>query len=132
MTDNTTVLPIKTDYQAVRAQLEGAIQQKLQRVETQALSGQPKEVADELRGGYLTDTAKLLSIFTPEYFAQTVEFYEGGDDEHDFLDYCISAMNEEIAYLALCAWPNAIGRDTAWSALSFPLEQQWADKVEIK
>jgi hypothetical protein len=84
-----------------------------------------------MRGGYLRDVAGLVSLFTPDYYAECVEAFDGDTDEHAFLDFCIQEMNENLAYLALCAWPNAIGREHAWSALSFPLEQKWADKVSI-
>lgn len=128
----TTQLPLKTDYQAVRAQLEGAISANLAEQEEEWLAKLPnKEVADETRGAYVRDVASLMSLFTPDYYAQCVDAFDGDTDEHAFLDFCIQEMNENIAYLALVAWPNAIGRDDAWSALSFPLEQQWADKVSI-
>lgn len=127
----TTQLPLKTDYQAVRAQLEGAISQKLAMVEDETLAKLPKEVADDMRGGYVRDVAGLVSLFTPDYYAGCVDAFDGDTAEHAFLDFCIQEMNENLAYLALCAWPNAIGREHAWSALSFPLEQQWADKVSI-
>ena len=127
----TTHLPLKTDYQAVRAQLEGAISEALASAEEKKLATLPDDVAEMVRGEYVGDTAKLLSLFTPDYFAGCVEAFDGNTDEHAFLDFCIQEMNENLAYLALCAWPNAIGREHAWSALSFPLEQQWADKVSI-
>jgi hypothetical protein len=50
--------------------------------------------------------------------------------EDDFIDFCIQELNENIAYLALIAWPQAIGRDYAWSALRFSLTQ-WTDKVTL-
>jgi hypothetical protein len=127
----TTQLPLKTDYQAVRAQLEGAISQQLAMVEDKTLAQVPEDVADELRGGYVRDVAGLVSLFTPDYYAECVESFDGDLASHDFLDFCVQEMNENLAYLALCAWPNAIGREYAWSALSFPLEQRWADKVSI-
>ena len=127
----TTHLPLKTDYQAVRAQLEGAISEALASAEEVFLARLGGEIADDLRGGYVGDTAKLMSLFTPDSLASYAEAFDGDTSEHDFLDFCIQEMNELIAYLALVAWPNAIGRDYAWSALSFPLSQQWTDKVSI-
>lgn len=70
-------------------------------------------------------------LFTPEYYAQCVECYDGDTASHDFLDFCVQELNENLAHLALIAWPNAIGREHAWSALSFPLKVQWGDKVSI-
>ena len=127
-----TQLPLRTDYQAVRAQLEGAIQQNLLEEETKALAKHKPAIADDLHGSYLTDTARLMSLFTPELFSACVENYDGGTAEYEFFDSCIQEMNEEIAYLALVAWPNVVGKEGAWSALSLPLEQQWSDKVSIK
>ena len=128
----TTQLPLKTDYQAVRAQLEQAFSKNLAEVEAQALAKMPKAVAEEMSGGYVRDVSALVSLFTPDYFAECVEAYDGDTAEHEFFDFCISEMNETIAYLALCAWPKVVGGDTAWGALSFALEQQWSDKVIIK
>lgn len=53
----TTQLPLKTGYQAVRAQLERAFPKNLAKVEAQALAEVPKELADECRGGDVRDTA---------------------------------------------------------------------------
>ena len=128
----TTQLPLKTDYQAVRAQLEQAFSKNLAEVEAQALAKMPKAVAEEMSGGYVRDVSALVSLFTPDYFAECVEAYDGDTAEHEFFDFCISEMNETIAYLALCAWPKVVGGDTAWGALSFALEQQWSDKVSFK
>jgi hypothetical protein len=126
-------LPMTTDYQAVRAQLEGAISRNLAEQEEKWLAKLPnKEVADETRGAYVPDVASLMSLFTPDYYVECVESFDGEPASHAFLDFCIREMNEKIAYLALVAWPNAIGRDDAWSALSFPLSQLWGDKVNIK
>lgn len=50
-------------------------------------------------------------------------------DDDDFLDFCIRELNEQVAYLALLAWPRVVGRDEAWSALSSCLEGRWKDKV---
>ena len=128
----TTQLPLKTDYQAVRAQLEQAFSKNLAEVEEQALAQLPnKEVADEIRGSYVKDTAALVSLFTPDYFAGCVEAFDGDPASHDFLDFCVQELNENLAYLALVAWPNAIGREYAWSALSFPISQRWGDKVSF-
>lgn len=77
----TTQLPLKTDYQAVRAQLEGSILEKLAAVEEKKLAGLPEDVADEVRGGYVGDTAKLLSLFTPDYFSGCVEAFDGNTVE---------------------------------------------------
>ena len=127
----TTQLPLKPDYQAARAQLEGAISKKLAMVEDKTLASLPRYVADDMRGGYVRDVAVLLSPFTPDYYAECVEGFDGDAADHAFLDFCIQELNEYHAYLALVAWPNAVGRDYAWPALSFPLEQRWADKVSI-
>ena len=127
----TTQLPLKTDYQAVRAQLEGAISEKLASAEEKTLATLPEKIADDLRGDYVGTTAKLMSLFTPDILASYADAFDGDTAEHAFFDFCIQEMNEQIAYLALVAWPNAIGRDYAWPALSFPLEQRWADKVSI-
>ena len=128
----TTELPLQTDYQAARAQLEGAISKKLAMVEYKTLASLPQEVADDMQGGYVRDVAVLLSPFTPDYYAELVASFDGDAAEHAFLDFCIQELNEYHAYLALVAWPNAVGREYAWPALSFPLEQQWADKVSIR
>ena len=128
----TTQLPLKTDYQAVRAQLEGAISQSLAEQEEEWLAKLPKDVAEGMRGDYVRDVARLVSLFTPDYYAEYVESFDGDIASHDFLSLCLQEMNETIAYLALVAWPKAICKDHSWSALTFPLEQQWADKVSIK
>ena len=125
-------LPLNTDYQAVRAQFEDAIGGNLAEKEAEWLSKLPDEVSDELRGGYVQDTASLMSLFTPEYYAECVDNYEGNITDPRFYLACIQEMNEKIAYLALTAWPNAIDRDAAWVALSYPLGNQWADRVSIK
>ena len=128
MTTGTT----NADYTVARDKLGGAISSNLEDAEKRDLPTHPKEVADDLRGGYVRDAALLTALFTPAVHAEYVEGYEAsGNDvaEDAFLDFCIQELNEQIAYLALVAWPNAIGRDYAWGALSFPLKNQWSDKV---
>lgn len=127
-----TQITLKTGYQAVRAQLEGAISRNLAEKEAEWLVRLPDEVSDEIRGKYIKDAASLMSLFTPDYFAECVEGFDGDIADHAFLDFCVAEMNEKIAFLALVAWPLAYDRDEAWSALSFSLGEKWADKVSIK
>ena len=120
------------DYTVARDKLGKAITRDLEAAEKLELPDYPKKLADELRGGYVRDAEMLTGIFTPRIHAGYVESYElMGKDvaEDDFLDFCIRELNEQVAYLALLAWPRVVGRDDAWSALSYLLKGRWKDKV---
>ena len=127
-----TTATTNADYAVAHKNLGKAITRDLEAAGKRELPDYPKEVADELRGGYVRDAEMLTAIFTPTLHAGYVGSYElMGKDvaDDDFLDFCIRELNEQVAYLALVSWPRVVGRDDAWSALSFPLRGRWKDKV---
>ena len=121
-------LPMTTDYQAVRAQLEEAILPNLAEFEDRIRAGLPEKLAEEMRGIHIKNTDNLLCLFTPELYADCLETYNG---ELSFIGFCLREMNEKIAFMALVSWPVAYDREGSWSALSFYMDK-WTDKVSIK
>ncbi len=122
--------PIGTDYQAVRAKIEGTILPKLAEFEEYSLAQLSKHVADEMRGIHVKNTANLMSLFTSDLYEDCVSAYGADASSDDFVDFCLQELNDKIAFMSLVAWPVAYDREGAWSALSFHMPQ-WADKVSI-